>query len=992
MKKIFKIFSLLALALLGAISVAGCVKTEAKDVEGILKNAGEYAYNQYKSLADATVSDSFEVTSVVMIGAERVGVTWSLSVEGSQSGVALRDKSETAKLVYVGYYDGLISEETNVTLEPSFTLDGVTKSATELVGQKGVFKFKVNPLVIGNRAAWEALATDKNTSISLRGRVLGVVAEGSSSAGSFYFQDEAGFGYYAYKPATKAAVKAGDVVIVSGKRSDYSGQQEFGAGCTFHVIEGATQELIVHDASADFAAAADNKDFNQKYQNNFVELKNCTPIRVDGSYYYFKVGDGAAEFNIYDTYYFLSKEQQAAFVAAWNNAVDKGMTGTIKGISTVYSSAIQIYGSPEFPEILFGFTEATDEEKLVTVETMIKAQVPATKIQEEKEIVFSVPSYASITAIAITAAGGVLEDTSVAATEEAAAKWAVKVTPQDAASEATFTVTVKVGELTKAVELKVETVSLLVRPEMVTELDAAKSYHIYVLLPSKTVYATGQASGNYLATSVNPMEAGVFKIEDASDTEATDDFYLSTGTGDAKKYVKLTGYSYQSNGETKYSVKIELKADAKTPFTYNATFNTLVGKQVDITDEATGITVDYEMGTYESKGTIYETLSASKLSYLSEDNIEVTQFPIHFTEAKEFTSFATLIASGEKGTKYSVQGVVIAHDSYGGAVLADKSGVMYLYSKELQNVSDGTYVELSNANYSPYKGLAELSNTAEDPAVVDFYVKNITIDLTPEKLTGPELLAKYTFESAKDAGDFSSANLNGYYKVTGLVMKVGEKDGKPTYSLLSGETEIHFAMTAAVKAAAEEAGLLVEGAKVAVYAINTGVDKDADGVKTIAKLQVLGFEDDSMVTVSHTVQELMTAYSWANGTQYLSFKLEGTAEGVVTVTGAGGSNAGKYYTSGYEWRLYNGGSETPDSMTISVPEGYKLVSVKITYNSGNNGILVVNDAAFTSGSVDTTCAGKTSVTFKAGNSGTATNGQAKITAIEVAYLPPKETA
>ena len=254
MKKIFKIFSLLALALLGTISVAGCVKTEAKDVEGILKNAGEYAYNQYKSLADATVSDSFEVTSVVMIGAERVGVTWSLSVEGSQAGVELRDKSETAKLVYVGYYDGVITEETNVTLEPSFTLDGVTKTATELVGEKGVFKFKVNPLVIGNRAAWEALG--KDDTISLRGRVLGVIAAGSSSAGSFYFQDAAGFGYYAYKPATKAAVKAGDVVIVSGKRSDYSGQQEFASGCTFHVIEGASQDLIVHDASADFAAAS----------------------------------------------------------------------------------------------------------------------------------------------------------------------------------------------------------------------------------------------------------------------------------------------------------------------------------------------------------------------------------------------------------------------------------------------------------------------------------------------------------------------------------------------------------------------------------------------------------------------------------------------------------------------------------------------------------------------------------------------------------------
>ena len=185
-----------------------------------------------------------------------------------------------------------------------------------------------------------------------------------------------------------------------------------------------------------------------------------------------------------------------------------------------------------------------------------------------------------------------------------------------------------------------------------------------------------------------------------------------------------------------------------------------------------------------------------------------------------------------------------------------------------------------------------------------------------------------------------------------------------------------------------------EGYELVNVKANNGVIKDNENVYSVVvtgTVEILVTTKEAgtadPVTSSNTIANLATAYSWANGTPYLSFKLEGTAEGVVTVSAAGGGNAGKYYTSGNEWRLYNGGSENPDSMAITLPEGYKLVSVRIEYVGGNNGTLLLDGVEFTSGSVDTTCAGKTSLTFTVGNTSTGTSGQAKITAIEVVYIP-----
>ena len=129
-------------------------------------------------------------------------------------------------------------------------------------------------------------------------------------------------------------------------------------------------------------------------------------------------------------------------------------------------------------------------------------------------------------------------------------------------------------------------------------------------------------------------------------------------------------------------------------------------------------------------------------------------------------------------------------------------------------------------------------------------------------------------------------------------------------------------------------------------------------------------------TASVTIADYATANGWANSTQYLQILVDSN----ITVTADGGANTGKYYTSGTNWRIYQ--NENP-SVTISANEGITIVSVKVNYAAENTGVLTLSGENISSGtSVDVNAQ---SITFGVGNTGSATNGQVRITGIEVVY-------
>ena len=124
------------------------------------------------------------------------------------------------------------------------------------------------------------------------------------------------------------------------------------------------------------------------------------------------------------------------------------------------------------------------------------------------------------------------------------------------------------------------------------------------------------------------------------------------------------------------------------------------------------------------------------------------------------------------------------------------------------------------------------------------------------------------------------------------------------------------------------------------------------------------------------MEQIATANSWADATQYTSFNLDDN----ISVSATGNSNTGKYYNNGKNWRIYQ--NENPE-VTITAASGYTIKTVTITYSISNTGVMVVGNNQVASGTENTV--NGTSFTFTVGNTGTATNGQVRVSQISVVY-------
>ena len=140
---------------------------------------------------------------------------------------------------------------------------------------------------------------------------------------------------------------------------------------------------------------------------------------------------------------------------------------------------------------------------------------------------------------------------------------------------------------------------------------------------------------------------------------------------------------------------------------------------------------------------------------------------------------------------------------------------------------------------------------------------------------------------------------------------------------------------------------------------------------------VCGINKNQVVeTTTLVIKDYATANGWKDATKYTTL----TVNEFITAAFTGKDNTGKYYTNGNNWRMYQTESAT---LAFSATEGVTIVSVKITYASDKAGVLTLNGKQITSGTLVDVNAN--SVTFGIGNTGTATNGQVRISSIEVTY-------
>ena len=163
------------------------------------------------------------------------------------------------------------------------------------------------------------------------------------------------------------------------------------------------------------------------------------------------------------------------------------------------------------------------------------------------------------------------------------------------------------------------------------------------------------------------------------------------------------------------------------------------------------------------------------------------------------------------------------------------------------------------------------------------------------------------------------------------------------------------------------------------------VRTEAEGVNDEFAVEITQAKADAsgVTTVSTTMEAYAKAHECTisegqNVTNYKELKLDD----VVTMSTTGEGNCGSFwFVTGTQWRLYQ---NKGGNVVVSLASGYKLKSVSFVYDVTNTGTL--KDAAgvvVASGDVYETDA--STVEFTVGNTGSATNGQVRITEVTIKY-------
>ena len=152
---------------------------------------------------------------------------------------------------------------------------------------------------------------------------------------------------------------------------------------------------------------------------------------------------------------------------------------------------------------------------------------------------------------------------------------------------------------------------------MVTNPVAGTAYKLYMNKTSdgKILYFNGTTESETvtyrLATTENAEEAVDVYLESGNGG-----YYLYFMNGDIKTYIRIYEREALEAGKGKGSLEFVTEKPAEV-LTYNADYNTLA--LVASADNS------YYMGTYST----YTTFSVSNLSYMTADNLDVSQFPAH---------------------------------------------------------------------------------------------------------------------------------------------------------------------------------------------------------------------------------------------------------------------------------------------------------------------------------------------------------------------------
>ena len=635
MKKGFRVLTVALIVLFLAASCASTVAEKSAAVKSDVGKAKSYVFSMYNEGREATATASdYTVVGVVTINGVTYKVDWSVDADG----ITLVP-SEDGKTVTVD-----VDEKTASQID--YTLTATVSDGTESVSTS--FAHYVPAFKESTWAEYVAAADD--ATVVVKGVVTGIISKSNdASYNCIYFEDTDG-GYYAYSTAEDPltlGVKTGDTIRVTGVKDLYSGTHEIKSGAVEILSTGA--EVVPTDLTAAYEAASSLKDSALTAgQSMFVTIHDVTVGGEDTSngYYYFEKNGLKSYVRISSSTCPLSKADQTVFKS--EHAAHLGWTADVTGIISLYDGAF--YLTP------------------VTVDSFTYKSLPeksdSEKIDFEIANISIASSYAEDTSFTVALQGASYDSVIITWTSGSDAVTVdgstVTVTLQEEETEAALTAVITCGAETREV---VYTLSLDAAAQDVyiaSTLDEAVigstvKYGLYQANTGHQIYFSGAMSGEkYLAMTMKAEEAADVTIE-----EADGGFNLSFTSDGAKKYISVVGG------------KAAITDEAASVWTLNAETSVPV-TTVDGTD--------YYLGCYKT----YETMSASKTSYILDDTskIGVSQFP------------GTLLKTEVASLRLEKAAQVSEEKSYMLAVSQKKAGKDFVFSGSIS----GKYLQTSTFN------------------------------------------------------------------------------------------------------------------------------------------------------------------------------------------------------------------------------------------------------------------------------------------------------
>ena len=454
--------------------------------------------------------------------------------------------------------------------------------------------------------------------------------------------------------------------------------------------------------------------------------------------------------------------------------------------------------------------------------------------------------------------------------------------------------------------------------------DTAYKFYLAQNKIGQVLYFAGRMDGNFLATTTKISQATDVYLE-----EVEGGLRLYFYEGETKKYIDAHEY-------TTGKVGVRITDTPSCVWTFNKDLGVLTTTVIEKT---------WYLGTYNT----FNTMSLSETFRISGDkagDVGKSQFPAYLatieivTEEEEDkvvdTDPSNPVCSlpvaniRPDGADVVVTGTVTADDKNNSVTIKDADGnTLYIY-KLATPVAKGDVITVTG-KMATYKGSRQVAEGAT--AVIN------------------------------------TAHTCDYDAATCLVAEICKLCG----ATKEGSTTIDHTWVDASCTAPKTCSVCytTEGDKLAHTYGDDG--KCACGITNGQSIVVVNFANYA------------AANKWENG------KMQNTvnADANITFTASStnlevqnGNNTGKYYVSDSTWRIYQADAPV---VTVKAAEGKTIKSVKVTFTVKNEGAFAIGETIVSSGELITVDANSVSFTVINDGTGTKTNGQVLITAIEVIY-------